>query len=113
MGPESRRSDTAQLTRQTERLELVSVGKDLVEEIPFEDTADVKVGKVPDRNEGGGIAPCAMLDGQCPDLSLDVLEEFVEVRCLSALRGESEILQVSEPREDEFSSPIGRSNSKL
>jgi len=111
--PESRRSDTVQLTRQTEGLELVPVGKYLVKGIPFEDTADVKVGKVPDRNEGGGVAPCTMLDGQRPDLSLDVLEEPVEVRCLSALCGESEVLQASKLGEDEFSSTIGRSNSRL
>ena len=112
VGPENRRSDTGQLTRQTEGLELVPIGKDLIEGIPFEDTPDVKVGKVPDGNEGGGVAPRTMLDGQRPDLSLEVLEEFVEVRCLSTLCGESEILQMSKLGEGEFSSPIGRSDSK-
>ena len=52
-----------QLTRQTKGLELVPVGKDLVERIPLKDTADVEVGKVPDGNEGGGVAPCTVLDG--------------------------------------------------
>jgi len=63
VGPESRRSDAMQLTRQTKGLELVPVGKDLVERIPLKDTADVEVGKVPDGNEGGGVAPCTVLDG--------------------------------------------------
>jgi len=63
VGPENRRSDTLQFARQTKGLELVPVRKDLIERIPLEDTADVEVSKMPDGNEGGGIAPCTMLDG--------------------------------------------------
>ena len=57
MGPESRRGGAAQLTRQAKGLELVPVGKDLIERIPFEDPANVEVSKVSYRNEGGGIGP--------------------------------------------------------
>ena len=89
------------------------VGKDLIERIAFEDTANIEVSKVPDGDEGGWVAPCAMLDGQCPDVSLDALEESVEVRCFSPLCGEGEILQVSKPGENELSSSIGRSEIKL
>ena len=89
------------------------VGKDLIERIAFENTANIEVSEVPDRDEGGWVAPCAMLDCQRPDLSLDALEETVEARCLSPLRGEGEILQVSESGENELSSSIGRSEIKL
>jgi hypothetical protein len=92
---------------------LVPVGKDLVERIPLEDTADVEVSKVPDRNEGRGVSPCTMVDSQRPDLSLDALEELVKVQCLSTLCGEGEILQVSKLWEDELPSPISGSDSKL
>ena len=57
----------------------MSIGKDLIERIVFEDTTDVEVSKMPDGDEGGRVAPCAMLNGQRPDLGLDALEEFVEV----------------------------------
>ena len=78
VGPESRGSDAVQLARQTESLELVPVGKNLVERIPLEDTADVEVREVPYRNDVRGVNPRAMLDGQRPDFSLGVLEELVE-----------------------------------
>jgi len=91
----------------------VPVGKDLVERIAFKDTANIKVGEMPDGDERRGVAPCSMFDGQRPDLGLDALEEFIELCCLSALRGEGEILQVSKPGEDELSSSIGRSDIKL
>ena len=89
------------------------VGKDLVERIAFKDTADIEVSEMPDGDERRGVAPCSMLDGQCPNLGLDALEEFVELWCLSSLRGEGEILQVSKPGEDELSSSISRSDIKL
>ena len=58
---------------------MVPVGKDLVERIAFEDAANIEVSEVPNGDEGRGVAPCAMLDGQCPNLSLDALKESVEV----------------------------------
>jgi len=90
----------------------VPVGKDLIERIAFEDTANIEVSEVPDGDEVRWVAPCAMLDGQRPDLGLDALEEFVEVRCLSSLGGEGEILQMSKPGENELSSSISRSEVK-
>lgn len=54
-----------------------------------------------------------MFDGQRLDSSLDMLEEFVKMRCISALRGEGEIFQVGEFWEDELSGPISGSGLKL
>ena len=88
------------------------VGKYLLEGILFEDTADIEVSKVPDRNEGRGVVPSAVFDGQRPDLGLDVLEELVKMQCLSTFCGEGEVLQVSKLGEDKLSSSIGRSDSK-
>jgi len=85
----------------------VTVGENLVERIPLEDTADVEVSEVPDRNEGRGVAPCTMFYGQRPNIRLDVLEEFVKMRCISTLCGEGEVLQVGKLGQDELSSPIG------
>ena len=79
MGPESLRSDAVQFTRQAKGLELVPVREDLVERIPFEDTANVEVREMSHGNEGRGVGPCTMFDGQRPEFSLGVLEELVEV----------------------------------
>ena len=102
-----------QLTRQTKGLELMSVGEDLIERIPLENTANVEVSKVSYRDEGRWVGPCTMLDGQRPDLGLGVLEEFVKTRCLSTLCGEGEILQVGKLGKDELSGPISAPDSKL
>ena len=92
---------------------MVPIGKDLIERIAFEDTANIEVSEVPDGDEKGWVAPRAMLDGQRPDVSLDALKESVEVRCFSPLRGEGEILQMSKPGENELPSSISGSEIKL
>ena len=89
------------------------VGKDLVERISLEDTADVEVREVSHRNKGRGVGPCAMLDGQRPEFSLGVLEELVQMQRLSTLCGKGEIFEVSKLGEDELSSSISGSNSEL
>jgi hypothetical protein len=91
LGSESRRSYAAQFTRKTKSLELVPVGKNLVKTIALEDATDVEVSKVPDRNEGRGVAPCTMLDCQRMDPVLEVFEELIEMRCLSTLCGEGKV----------------------
>ena len=63
VGSESRRGNAVQFARKTKSLELVPVGKDLVKRIPLKNTTDVEVSQMPYRNEGGGVAPCTMLDG--------------------------------------------------
>ena len=78
MGPESRGRGAAQLTRQTKGLELMPVGKNLVERIPLEYPANVEVSEVSYGDEGRGVGPRTILDGQRPDLSFDVLQEFVK-----------------------------------
>lgn len=91
----------------------MSVGKDLVERVSLEDATDVEVREVSYRDEVRRVGPCTMLDGQRPDFGFCILKELVKTRRLAALCGEGEVLQVSKLGENELSSPIGRSGSKL
>lgn len=91
VGSESRRSDAAQLARKAESFELMSIRKNLVKGLPLKDTTNVEVSKVPDRNEGRGVAPCTVFDGQRLNSGLDVFEEVVEMGCVSAVCSEGKI----------------------